>query len=130
MPTAELHARIHARWPLQPLQPSHRGEVAERHAFVDGQGEVGFISSVSQPFCGGCTRARMSSAGVLYTCLFATQGIDLRAPLRAGASDEDLVALITGRWQAREDRYSEQRGQPSTEAATDPRKVEMHHIGG
>jgi cyclic pyranopterin phosphate synthase len=104
--------------------------VAERHAFVDGQGEVGFISSVSQPFCGGCTRARLSSAGVLYTCLFATQGIDLRAPLRAGASDEDLLGLITGRWQAREDRYSELRGQPAAETPADPRKVEMHHIGG
>ena len=96
------------------------------YAFADGKGEVGFISSVSQPFCGGCTRARMSSAGVLYTCLFATHGIDLRAPLRAGASDEELLGLIRGRWQAREDRYSELRGQ----TAPDPRKVEMHHIGG
>lgn len=130
VPTAELHARLHARWPLTPLDPSHRGEVAERHAFVDGQGEVGFISSVSQPFCGGCTRARLSSAGVLYTCLFATHGIDLRAPLRAGASDEDLLSLIMGRWQAREDRYSELRGQPAAETPADPRKVEMHHIGG
>ena len=126
VPTRELHARIHARWPLVPLEPTHHGEVAERHAFADGQGEIGFISSVSQPFCGGCTRARLSSAGVLYTCLFATQGIDLRAPLRAGASDDELLSLIGQRWRNRDDRYSELRGK----TAPDPHKVEMHHIGG
>lgn len=142
VPTKELHARIHERWPLMPLEPTHRGEVAERHAFADGQGEVGFISSVSQPFCGGCTRARLSSAGVLYTCLFATHGIDLRAPLRAGASDAELLDLVGGRWRSREDRYSELRSEirrqsrqdarasSSDQATTDPRKVEMHHIGG
>ena len=122
----ELHTRIHARWPLLPVAPTHPGEVAERHAFVDGAGEVGFISSVSQPFCGGCSRARLSAAGVLYTCLFATTGLDLRAPLRAGASDDELLDLISGRWRGREDRYSELRGL----APTDARKVEMHHIGG
>lgn len=126
VPTRELHERIHARWPLVPIAPAHPGEVAERHAFVDGQGEVGFISSVSQPFCGGCSRARLSSAGVLYTCLFATEGLDLRAPLRAGASDAELLEIIGTRWRVRTDRYSELRGQ----AVEATKKVEMHHIGG
>lgn len=127
VPSRELHTRIHARWPLVSLQPNYRGEVAERHAFTDGAGEVGFISSVSQPFCGDCSRARLSSDGVLYTCLFATQGTDLRAPLRAGASDEELSALWQGLWLDRSDRYSEQRAERRTRSEA---KVEMFHIGG
>src|SRR5262249_8673333 len=83
----ELHAMIAARWPLRPVAANYRGEVAERYEFADGGGEIGFISSVSQPFCGACTRARLSSDGRLYTCLFATEGLDLRTPLRNGADD-------------------------------------------
>ena len=129
VPSAELHARIHARWPLTPLNRNYVGEVAQRYAYADGQGEIGFISSISQPFCGDCSRARLSSDGVLYTCLFATHGLDLRAPLRAGASDEELLAIIRDRWTARADRYSEMR---ATLRASDPQqpKVEMNYIGG
>ena len=109
MPSKELAARIGARWPLTPLKPAYRGEVAERYAFADGAGEVGFISSVSQPFCGDCSRARLSSDGVLYTCLFATHGTSLRDALRGGASDDALLELIRSVWLKRADRYSELR---------------------
>jgi cyclic pyranopterin phosphate synthase len=102
--------------------------VAERYAYVDGQGEVGFISSVSQPFCGACSRARLSSEGQLYTCLFATKGLDLRGPLRQGATDEELEALISTVWRARTDRYSEIRTRPQT--AEQQKKIEMYYIGG
>jgi cyclic pyranopterin phosphate synthase len=125
----ELVARIGARWPLEPLERSYRGEVARRYAFTDGQGEVGFISSVSQPFCGDCTRSRLSSDGVLYTCLFATHGTSLRDALRGGASDDQLLELIRGVWLARSDRYSEQRAS-LRRASGDERKVEMFYIGG
>jgi cyclic pyranopterin phosphate synthase len=128
VPSAELHARIHARWPLAPLQPGYRGEVAQRYAFADGAGEIGFISSVSQPFCGDCTRARLSADGKLYTCLFAQTGHDLRGPLRAGASDAELAEAIAARWQRREDRYSERRAELRAKGNTD--KVEMFAIGG
>lgn len=127
LPSRELLARIGARWPLQPLSANYRGEVAERYGFADGQGEVGFISSVSQPFCGDCTRARLSSDGSLYTCLFAKAGTDLRGPVRAGATDEELTALITGVWNARGDRYSEQRAELRARSES---KVEMYYIGG
>jgi cyclic pyranopterin phosphate synthase len=129
VPSKELVARIGERWPLEPLEPGYRGEVARRYAFTDGQGEVGFISSVSQPFCGDCTRARLSSDGVLYTCLFATHGTSLRDALRGGASDDQLLELIRGVWLARTDRYSEQRVS-LRRAAGDERKVEMFYIGG
>ena len=129
VPSKELLARIGARWPLEPLEPGYRGEVARRYAFSDGQGEVGFISSVSQPFCGDCTRARLSSDGVLYTCLFATHGTSLRDALRGGASDDQLLELIRGVWLGRSDRYSEQRAS-LRRAAGDERKVEMFYIGG
>ncbi len=129
VPSAELHARIHARWPLAPLDRNYVGEVAQRYAYADGQGEIGFISSISQPFCGDCSRARLSSDGVLYTCLFATHGLDLRAPLRAGADDEELLAMIRGRWTARVDRYSELRATLRASAAQEP-KIEMNYIGG
>ena len=127
VPSRELLELISARWPLVPLEREHVAEVAERHAYADGAGEIGFISSVSQPFCGDCSRARLSSDGVLYTCLFATHGLDLRAPLRAGASDEELLAAISTCWQARTDRYSELRGRT---AAPDAPRVEMNHVGG
>jgi cyclic pyranopterin phosphate synthase len=128
VPSRELAARITERWPLRSLAPDYRGEVAERHAFEDGMGEVGFISSVSQPFCGDCSRARISSDGSLYTCLFATQGVDLRGPLRAGATDDELFELIRGIWSGRRDRYSELRA--SMRDAADLHKVEMNYIGG
>jgi len=129
VPAKELHARIAARWPLVVLEPAYRGEVARRYAFADGQGEVGFITSVSQPFCGDCSRARLSSDGVLYTCLFATHGTSLRDALRGGASDDHLLDVIRGVWLARADRYSEQRARRAP-GARDERKVEMFYIGG
>jgi len=111
---------------MTPRERNYHGEVAERYAFDDGEGEIGFISSVSQPFCSDCSRARLSSDGTLYTCLFATLGTDLRAPLRAGASDDELLDLLRGIWRRRDDRYSERRGA----LAEAGRKVEMFHIGG
>jgi len=129
VPSKELVERIGARWPLTILEPEYRGEVARRYAFADGQGEVGFISSVSQPFCGECSRARLSSDGVLYTCLFATHGTSVRDALRGGASDDQLLELIRAVWMQRADRYSELRA--SLRAGThDERKVEMFYIGG
>jgi cyclic pyranopterin phosphate synthase len=129
VPSKELLARIGARWPLSPLERGYRGEVAERYAFADGQGEVGFISSVSQPFCGDCSRVRLSSDGVIYTCLFATHGTSLRDALRGGASDEQLLELISSVWLRRTDRYSEVRASlPRSHG--EPRKVEMFYIGG
>ncbi|HEU4603675.1 MAG TPA: GTP 3',8-cyclase MoaA [Steroidobacteraceae bacterium] len=125
----ELLERIAARWPVHAVQENYRGEVAERYAFDDGQGEIGFISSVTNPFCGDCTRARLSSEGVFYTCLFASSGVDLRAPLRSGASDEELLKTIAETWSRRSDRYSELRGSES--AIEHPlRKIEMYYIGG
>ena len=129
VPSKELAERIGARWPLTALRPAYRGEVAERYAFADGQGEVGFISSVSQPFCGECSRARLSSDGVLYTCLFATHGMSLRDALRGGASDDVLLELIRGLWLKRADRYSELRASLSAQSQ-EQRKVEMFYIGG
>jgi cyclic pyranopterin phosphate synthase len=128
VPSRELHAALHARWPLVPLAASYRGEVAERYAFADGQGEVGFISSVSQPFCGACSRARLSSEGVLYTCLFASQGLDLRTPLRGGADNAALRELMRAAWLGRNDRYSEARAELHAEGSA--RKIEMYYIGG
>jgi len=127
VPSSELAARIHERWPIHPLSQNYHGEVAKRWRFDDGAGEIGFIASVSQPFCGACSRARLSSEGKFYTCLFATQGLDLRAPLRDGASDEELTQLIRGTWQQRTDRYSEVRGELPLRSG---RKIEMFYIGG
>jgi cyclic pyranopterin phosphate synthase len=129
VPSKELMAQIGARWPLAPMEAGYRGEVARRYAFADGQGEIGFISSVSQPFCGDCSRARLSSDGMLYTCLFASHGTSVRDALRGGASDEHLLELIRGVWTKRTDRYSEQRAN-LRRAAADERKVEMFYIGG
>src|ERR1700730_6119318 len=129
VPSKELAAHIGRRWPLAALEPAYRGEVAQRYAFSDGQGEVGFISSVSQPFCGDCSRARLSSDGALYTCLFATHGTSLRDALRGGASDDALLELIRGVWLKRSDRYSELRASRRP-AAHEQRKVEMFYIGG
>ena len=126
---ADAQQRIAERWPMKPVKPDYVGEVARRYAFEDGQGEVGFISSVTQPFCGACTRARLSSDGALYTCLFAQTGRDIRGPMRAGASDAELEALIRGVWLDREDHYSEQRATLRANEAGQ-HKVEMNFIGG
>jgi cyclic pyranopterin phosphate synthase len=129
VPSRELLERIGARWPLHPVEENYHGEVAERYAFDDGTGEIGFISSITNPFCGSCTRARLSSEGVFYTCLFARNGLDLRAPLRDGASDDDLRGLIFNAWTQRADRYSELRAtMPPREQPL--RKIEMYYIGG
>ena len=122
-----LLERISARWPLTPVKPNYRGEVARRYAFEDGQGEVGFISSVSEPFCGDCHRARLSADGTVYTCLFAKLGTSLREPLRAGASDADLIGLLQSIWRGRTDRYSERRGR---EGQPREARVEMYRMGG
>ncbi|MGH8244769.1 MAG: GTP 3',8-cyclase MoaA, partial [Steroidobacteraceae bacterium] len=128
VPSREIRDAVAALYPLRPLAPTHAGEVAERYAFIDGAGEIGFISSVTQPFCGGCTRARLSSDGVFYTCLFATAGTDLRTMLRQGADAAALRQRIRAVWRQREDRYSELREQPAGDAR--PRKIEMYYIGG
>jgi cyclic pyranopterin phosphate synthase len=127
VPSRELVDRIAARWPLVPAAAQYRGEVARRYVFQDGGGEIGLISSISQPFCGDCSRARLSSDGRLYGCLFATEGMDLRGPLRAGQTDEELLQLIRSFWQRRTDRYSEQRVTLHSRATP---RVEMNHIGG
>jgi GTP 3',8-cyclase len=130
VPSRELVARISARWPMHPISENYRGEVAQRWRFDDGVGEVGFISSVSQPFCGTCTRARLSSEGKFYTCLFATHGLDLRGALRGGATDADLLQMIRGTWRERTDRYSELRDVLRQQKDPAERKIEMYYIGG
>ena len=126
LPSAEVVARISARFPLEPVDANYPGEVAERWRYVDGGGEIGVISSVTQAFCRGCTRLRLSTEGKLYTCLFAGDGHDLRALLRDGGSDVEIADFIAGIWRARADRYSELRlaGTPSA------KKIEMSYIGG
>jgi cyclic pyranopterin phosphate synthase len=126
VPSRTLVARIAAELPIEPIGAQYPGEVAERWRYTDGGGEIGFISSVTQAFCSGCTRARLSAQGRLYTCLFATRGTDFRAPLRSGASDEHLAAMIRAVWGARDDRYSELRGVDSAGEG----RIEMSYIGG
>jgi cyclic pyranopterin phosphate synthase len=122
---AEIVQRITAEFPADPVEPAYRGEVAKRWRYRDGSGEFGVITSVTQPFCGDCTRARLSAEGVVYTCLFANRGIDLRETLRGGHSDDHLRDQIKGIWAARSDRYSELRAEGKT-----PPKIEMSYIGG
>ncbi|HEX3219459.1 MAG TPA: GTP 3',8-cyclase MoaA [Candidatus Limnocylindria bacterium] len=122
----QILSTVASEFPLEPMPPTKPGEVAERYRYIDGAGEIGVIASVSRPFCGTCDRARLSADGQLYTCLFATRGHDLRALLRGGASDADLVAAVRAIWEMREDRYSELR---SLETVDLP-KVEMSYIGG
>ena len=123
VPSSELRDRIDARWPLRPLDANYRGEVASRYAFADGSGEVGFVSSVSAPFCGDCHRARIAADGTLYTCLFASGGQPLRAAI--GQGEAVLAAHVHGLWAMRADRYSELRA-----TAPERRKVEMFLVGG
>jgi cyclic pyranopterin phosphate synthase len=129
VPSAELLARIRERWPVSPQAGQYRGEVAERHTYDDGAGEIGFISSITAPFCGDCSRARLSSEGMLYTCLFATAGTDLRGLLRSGATDADIVTRIATVWTGRGDRYSEQRAELGVRGR-ELHKIEMNYIGG
>ncbi|MBI4282324.1 MAG: GTP 3',8-cyclase MoaA [Chloroflexi bacterium] len=127
VPSAEVLRWINAEMPVEPVDKSYRGEVADRYRYLDGSGEIGFVSSVTEPFCRDCIRARLSTEGKLYTCLFAADGHDLRGPMRAGASDADLETLISDIWGRRTDRYSEIR---ASLAEPPQRKVEMYQIGG
>jgi len=129
VPSKELLATIQERWSLQPMDRNYPGEVARRYQFDDGQGEIGFISSVTEAFCGLCSRARLSADGVLYTCLFANQGTDLREPIRNGADDDELGDILSRIWLQRADRYSELRRTDVAEHHT-LSKVEMYRIGG
>ncbi|OVZ57751.1 GTP 3',8-cyclase MoaA [Pigmentiphaga sp. NML080357] len=126
LPSADVLRRIGARWPLETLQPHYAGEVAQRWRYRDGAGEIGVISSVTQAFCSSCTRARLSTEGQLYLCLFADQGYDLRALLRGGASDADLATAIAHIWHGRTDNYSERRSADTPRAG----RIEMSYIGG
>ena len=124
--SADLIERINSELPLVPLETNYDGEVAKRWAYADGEGEIGLITSVTEPFCETCTRARISADGRLYTCLFAIQGVDLRAAMREGIDDDALADLISGVWAEREDRYSELR----SSASGDLPRIEMSYIGG
>ncbi|MBS7807919.1 GTP 3',8-cyclase MoaA [Variovorax sp. PCZ-1] len=137
LPSREVMQRIHSELPLVQLEPSAPGETAERWGYSDtdgkydkAQGEIGLISSVTQAFCGDCNRARLSTDGKLYLCLFATQGHDLRSLIRSGASDEDIISAIGHIWQKRDDRYSQLRSEMPFDTSTGARKVEMSYIGG
>ncbi len=128
VPAAEIVERIGAEMPLEPVPGHYRGEVALRYRYQDGSGEIGLIASVTKPFCGDCTRLRLSPEGEIYTCLFAVKGTDLRAPLRDGATDEEMETIIRGIWGQRTDRYSEIRASLTDRDQRD--KVQMFHIGG
>jgi len=130
LPSADVVRRLSAVFPLQPLQPSAAGETAQRWRYVDGGGEIGVISSVTQAFCRDCNRARLSTEGKLFLCLFASRGHDLRALLRGGYTDEQISGAIGLVWGDREDRYSELRGAGTATAGSGERRVEMHYIGG
>jgi len=129
VPSRESLQQIEDRWPVRPVDPSYRGEVARRYEYVDGKGEIGFISSVTEPFCGSCSRARLSAEGMLYTCLFASVGTSLRDPMRDGADDEELANILSRIWLHRSDRYSELR-QPGKTLKQAGIKVEMYRVGG
>jgi len=128
---AEIRTAIAARWPIEPVEPGRSGEVATRWRYTDGAGEIGTIGSVTEPFCGGCTRARLSSDGQLFTCLFAGRGHDLRFLLREGRTDDEIADVLRGIWESKEDRYSERRAE-ATEWMREAglTKIEMSRIGG
>ena len=126
VPAAEVAERIAARWPIEPVDPDHPGEVAERYRYVDGAGEVGIIASVTRPFCGTCSRARLSAVGELFTCLFAGEGHDLRALVRGEPDDDALKRAVRGIWARRDDRASELRAEGGLQGP----RVEMSYIGG
>jgi len=129
VPSRQLLEQVRERWPLRRVDQSYAGEVARRYKYIDGQGEIGFISSVTEPFCGACSRARLSADGMLYTCLFANQGTDLRQSLRNDADEEELADILSQIWLQRADRYSELR-RPELAESHVLRKVEMYRIGG
>jgi cyclic pyranopterin phosphate synthase len=130
VPAREILERIEAELPLEPTAPNYRGEVARRWRYRDGGGEIGIIASVTQPFCGDCTRARLTTDGKLVTCLFGTAGTDLRGPMREGVSDGELRELIRRVWTERGDRYSESRSSQPTEGESGARRIEMYQVGG
>ena len=130
LPSAELIALVHARHPLEAAQPTQIGETAQRWRYLDGAGEIGVISSVTQPFCRDCNRLRLSTEGKVYLCLFAHRGHDLRGLLRSGCDDERIAATVQQIWSGREDRYSELRGSQAANPDTGERRIEMHYIGG
>ena len=125
----EIVSRIDAEMPLEPMESNYVGEVANRYRYRDGSGEIGVIASVTKPFCGACTRSRLSTDGSIFTCLFANTGVSLRNPMRGGASDDELRDLISQVWGRRTDRYSEERAS-ATNGDSGPRKIEMYQIGG
>ena len=128
--SAQLKAIIEAEFPLEAVAAAYRGEVAQRYRVLGTSTEIGFVSSISAPFCSDCSRARLSTEGKLYTCLFAWQGTDLRTPLRSGAGDQELAELIGSVWRRRTDRYSEERAQVTRFERSRARKIEMYQIGG
>jgi cyclic pyranopterin phosphate synthase len=129
VPAREVVERISAAWPLEPVGPAYRGEVAARYRYADGRGEIGIISSVTEPFCRDCNRARLSADGKLFTCLFASEGRDMLAMARSGATDREISGFVAGIWSERKDRYSDERaGMIGTGKARD--KIEMSYIGG
>jgi cyclic pyranopterin phosphate synthase len=130
LPSAQVVERLHRVFPLVAAEPTMLGETAQRWRYADGAGEIGVISSVTQAFCHDCNRARLSTEGKLFLCLFASHGHDLRALLRSGRSDAEISAAIAQIWRGRDDRYSEQRGALAAEAGSGERRVEMHYIGG
>jgi cyclic pyranopterin phosphate synthase len=124
--SAQILEILAKRWDLEPVDAAYRGEVAARYRFVDGGGEIGFISSVSEPFCGDCTRLRLAADGTVYTCLFASEGTDIKTPMRSGATDDEIARIVADLWASRDDRYSELRGS----TPIDFPRVEMSYIGG
>jgi GTP 3',8-cyclase len=126
VPAKEIVERIHAVMPLERIPRNYSSETALRYRYQDGGGEIGLIASVTLPFCGDCSRLRLSPEGSLYTCLFAVEGLDLKTPMRDGATDDELEALIRGLWEKRTDRYSEERTTESKRSE----KIEMYYIGG
>ncbi len=129
VPADEIAERISKEMPIEPIEGNYRGEVALRYRYKDGDGEIGIIASVTKPFCGDCTRIRLSPHGKIYTCLFASLGRDLKGPMRAGATDEQLKEIITSTWSYRTDRYSEERASFNGNGPR-PKKIEMFQIGG
>ena len=130
VPAKEILEVIDKKFPLESVSPTYEGEVAKKYRYKDGAGEIGIISSVSQPFCGDCTRARLSTDGKLITCLFATKGVDLKTPIRDGSDDDELISIIRSTWGQRTDRYSELRSQNTDLDQLNKPKVEMYYIGG
>ncbi len=130
VPAAQIIEQLGSLWPLEPLAPARPGEVASRWRYLDGGGEIGVIHAVSAPFCHGCTRARLSADGKLFTCLFAAEGHDLRAPLRASEDDTELRAIVSRAWSGRRDRYSAERAAASETEDGEAVRIEMSYIGG